>query len=253
MKCIVVDDEPLARERLEALLGAEADVELAASCGDGPSAATAIAAHGPDVVFLDIQLPGMDGLALARALGGSHRPLVVFVTAYDEFAVGAFELGAVDYLLKPFGPERFQEALGRVRDRLARAPQIEVGALVDALRQSTGGPAPERGQILVKSGDRVRVVQTAEVAWICSEGNYVRLHFGPEATALVRGTLEQVMAQLGAGFIRTHRSAAARLNAIRELRQPRDGRQLALLSDGSALPVGRKYRAALEARLRRGR
>jgi two-component system, LytTR family, response regulator len=252
MRCIIVDDEPLAQERVRSLLETEPDAHVVACCASGREAAAALAAHQTDVVFLDVQIPELDGLALARGLERGARPLVVFVTAYDAYAIDAFALGAVDYLMKPFSRERFTDTLQRVRRRLAGGHAADVQAIVRTLLEQREPSAQPAGQILVKSGERVRVVSVSGVQWVTSEGNYVRLHVTPGDTALVRGTLEQMLAQLGPAFARTHRTAAARVAAVRELRQRREGGYHAVLTDGTALPVGRKYRAAFEARLRSG-
>ena len=252
MRCIIVDDEPLAQERVRTLLETQPDAEVVACCATGLEAAAAIESHQPDVVFLDVQIPELDGLSVLRALDRERRPLVVFVTAHDTFALDAFSLGAVDYLMKPFSRERFADTLERVRGHLGRSTPVDVQAIMEALGARQAQAPPDHGQILVRTGDRVRVVSAKDVQWVRSEGNYVRLHFPPTATVLLRGTLDQIVSQLGPAFVRTHRSAAARLDAVRELRHPRDGGCQAVLSDGTVLPVGRKYRRVLEKRLRDG-
>ena len=252
MRCIIVEDEPLGQERVRTLLESQPDAEVVACCATGLEAAAAIKSHQPDVVFLDVQIPELDGLTVVRTLDRERRPLVVFVTAYDKFALDAFALGAVDYLMKPFSRERFSDTLDRVRQHLGRASPVDVKAIMDALGAQQPQTPLVPGQILVRSGDRIRVVSVKDVQWVRSEGNYVRLHVPPKDTALLRGTLDQILGQLGPAFVRTHRSAAARLGAVRELRQPRDGGCQAVLSDGTVLPVGRKYRPVLETRLREG-
>ena len=251
IRTVVADDQPMARERLTALLAQQPDVDVVATCASGAEAVSAIKAHRPDLVFLDMQMPELDGFGVIDAVGVDRMPPVVFVTAYDAFALRAFEVHALDYLLKPFGRDRFEQALERARRHLERQRDGELAtrlmALVADVRPAGGRP----DRLMVRSGARVVFVDADQIEWVEAEGNYVRLHAGSESH-LVRDTMQSMERRLGpARFARIHRSRIVNLSRVRELRLVASGEYEAVLHTGVRLGVGRLYREALQERLRR--
>jgi len=235
LSVIIVDDEPTARRRLRRLLSAATDVEIAAECSTGPAAVAALREGKADVVFLDVQMPEMNGFEVLRAVGADRLPLVVFVTAFDEFALQAFEAHAIDYLLKPFGEERVNRALKRVRTFLAgsssRTDQKE--QLRELLKTTASEPAPSC--LLVKREDRILVLRPRDIDWIEAVGDYVKLHVGNEAH-LTRSTLSDMQKRLAAeGFVRVHRSRLVNLAHVRELRPSSRSESLIILKNGARL------------------
>ena len=248
LRVLIVDDEPLARERLRRLLGGEPDVEIVEEAGDGPAAVAAVERHTPDLLLLDVQMPGMDGFEVLRALDPKRLPAVVFVTAYDQHAVRAFEARALDYLLKPTSRDRLREALARARERLGSSSQALPQALLDLLADREAA-APRLRRIAVRTGERVIFVPTDALDWIEAAGNYVILHTGKE-THILRETLSALEAQLpGDAFLRVSRSAIVHLRRVKELQSVAAGEHVAILADGQRLPVTRSIRE-VEERLR---
>ncbi len=250
LRLIIVDDEDLARERLRHLLRKEPEVEIVAECGDGPAALAAVREHQPDLLLLDIQMPGMDGFEVVRSLADAERmPAIVFVTAYDHHAVRAFEARALDYLLKPTTRSRLHEALTRVAGRAAAGAGSGVPqALLDFLaeREAAGG---RLRRITVRDGERTMVVPAEEIDWIEAAGNYVLLHAGKE-NHILRETMSALEAQLPPElFLRVSRSALVNLRRIRELRATGGSEHVAVLADGQKVPVTRSARE-VEERLR---
>lgn len=250
IRAIVVDDQPLARERLVHLLAAEPDVDVVDVCATGLEAVASIVERRPDLVFLDMQMPELDGLAVIARVGPDRMPLTVFVTAYDSYAVQAFESQALDYLLKPFARPRFERALDRARHALARRREADTASalmgLVAQMRQRTPSP-PAR--LVVKSGGRVSFVDRDAIDWAEAEGNYVRLHAGPERY-VVRETMNALIGQLGDDhFVRVHRSAIVNLRRVREIRIGAGGDYDAVLTTGARVPVSRASREALQTRM----
>jgi two-component system LytT family response regulator len=249
IRTLVVDDEPVARARVLALLKDEADIEVVGECGNGAQAAAVIEEASPDLVFLDVQMPEVDGIAMARALGPERMPAVVFVTAYDEYALEAFEIHALDYLLKPFSAERFQSALTHAREHLAQRRATTLGRQLLDLLPEIRKPAQGRDRIVVKSSGRIYFVRTADIDWCEAAGNYVRLHVGPQSH-LVRDTMGRLESSLDpASFVRIHRSAIANVDRIQELQSSFNGEYVVLLRGGTRLTLSRGYRDALQARL----
>ena len=252
IRTLVVDDEPLARERVMSLLQQESDVEVVGECSDGGQAVTAIQSQSPDLVFLDVQMPGCDGFEVIRSIGADRMPTVIFVTAYDEYALQAFEVHALDYLLKPFGRDRFQQTLRHAREALERRRAGDLGRRLLAL---VGGvkPEPQRVErLVVKSGGRVFFLRTEEIDWIEAAGNYVRLHLGSESH-LFRETMNRLEARLDVRrFARIHRSRIVNTERIKELQPWFNGEYVVILRNGTRLPLSRGYRDRLQEQLGKG-
>jgi two-component system LytT family response regulator len=235
---LIVDDEALARRSLSSLLEAESDFDVVGECADGRAALAAIVRHEPDVMFLDVQMPEMDGFSLLGGLGGVRAPVVIFVTAYEQFAVRAFEAQALDYLMKPFRRDRFQASLERVRRHFGAH---EVGQALAASRP------PDR--VAVKCGDRLVFVSLDSLDYVRAAANYVRLHVG-ETTYEVRERMTTMETRLPRDrFMRIHRSYIVNLAALKELYRAGDGEYLVTLRSGRHLPVGPSYTSLIRAAL----
>ncbi|CAN5873154.1 LytTR family DNA-binding domain-containing protein [soil metagenome] len=248
-RVLIADDEPLARERLRTLLTQEDEIELVAECKDGPETITAIQTFKPALVFLDIQMPGGGGFEVIEAIGADRMPAVVFVTAFDQHALRAFEVRALDYLLKPFDRERFRQALSRAKMQLQQGDQGELERRLLALVQDIKEPNRKVERFVVKSGGRVYFVRATDVDWIESAGNYVRLHVGTESH-LLRETMTTIEAQLDPDlFIRIHRCHIVNLDRIKELQPWFNGEYVVSLTTGARLTLSRGYREKLHARL----
>jgi two-component system LytT family response regulator len=251
IRTLVVDDEPVARAHVIALLRDEPDIDVVAECANGAEAAEAIQRTSPDLVFLDVQMPELDGFELIQAVGQDRAPAIVFVTAYDEYALRAFEVRAVDYLLKPFSAERFRAALAHARahvsDRTAMTVNRQLMELLPHLRRAS----PGRDRIMVKSSGRIYSVRTSDIDWCEAAGNYVRLHIGQQQH-LVRDTMAHIEADLDpAQFVRIHRSAIVNVDRIQELQSSFGGEYVVLLRGGTRLTLSRGYRDTLQTRLGR--
>jgi two-component system LytT family response regulator len=247
MRVLIADDEAPARDKLRRWLGEEPEVEVVAEAADGLAAASAIAAHSPQVAFLDIQMPGMNGLEVAAQLEPAFAPLVVFVTAFDEHAIKAFELDAVDYLLKPFDRDRLRKTLERLRDRRTIPGAVAAGAAVRLARGQTG--SSER--LLVPRGEALQLIDAASIHWLEADDNYVLVHTG-QARHLVRRTLADLLLQLGEHrFVRIHKSAAVNLAEIDTFTPLFKGDHEIRLRSGAVLRLSRRYKDALFARLHR--
>lgn len=244
IRVIIADDEPLARERIRTLLEVHADFELVAECGDGEAAVRALASAKPDLVFLDVQMPELDGFGVIDAFTPAQRPWVVFITAYDEHAVRAFEVNAIDYLLKPVEPKRFEAAIVRVRERLAQPPASRDAALeavLAELRKARGHTA----RLVVRDGSKVSFVRTEEIDWIDASGNYARLHVGG-AVHLLREPLKLLETRLDPErFLRVHRSAIVNLERITSVEPYFHGEYTLTLRDGTRLTSSRTHSARL--------
>jgi len=239
LRVIVVDDEPLARERLRTLLDGERDVTIVAECADARSAIDAIRTHRPELVFLDVQMPEGSGFDVVEALPDA-RPAIVFVTAFDQYALDAFDVHALDYLLKPFDRERFARALDRARAHVARGDQSAERRLIALLEDLR---AERRGvqRIVIRERGRVFFLAVETIDWIEAAGNYARLHVGKEHH-LLRETMKTLEARLDpAKFVRIHRSAIVNLERIRELQPSFHGEFTVVLEDGAQLTSSRNY------------
>ncbi len=248
-RALIVDDEPLARKRIRRMLRGESDVTVVGECADGRAAVSAINDLNPDLVFLDIQMPEMNGIEVIRAIGPCRLPALVFVTAYDSYALQAFEAEALDYLLKPFDPLRFQETLQRVRRRLGEHGSDEISEQIRRLASRFGAEPTYLQRLVVKTGERVLLLNTAEVDWLEAAGNYVCVHAGKQSH-IVRDSLTHLESGLDPGrFARIHRSAVVNLDRIRELRPHWHGDYKLILQSGQVLPLSRRYREALAEKL----
>lgn len=234
IRALIVDDELLACRRLRRLLRAEADVAVVGECADGDSALAAIRREGPDLVFLDVQMPGVDGLSLLDKVapgGVARRPEVVFVTAHDQYAARAFDHAAVDYVLKPIVPERLREAVRRARLRLAKG--------------DTEAPAPPLDRLLVRERGRAFFVRTEDVDWVEAAGNYARLHQGRRVHA-VRTALSALERRLDPRrFRRVSRSALVNVDRVAEIQPWFHGDGLVILQSGTRVRLSRRYRDRL--------
>jgi two-component system LytT family response regulator len=247
MRVMIVDDEPHARQRLRTLLEGEPALEVVGEAGDGLEALEKIRALTPDVVFLDIQMPELSGLQLLERLSGERVPRVVFTTAYDEYAIEAFDLAALDYLLKPFDRERFQKALGRARAAFeGGGPGFdprELKELIDQVRGGGGGRGDWREKrLVVKVGSKVRFLNVDEIECVLAEGDYVAVQVGKE-TLLVRERMRDVEGRLERhGFFRIHRSSLINLAWLREMRPFRHGDYEFVMASGKVLQSSPTYR-----------
>jgi two-component system LytT family response regulator len=245
---LIADDEPPARAKLRRLLADEADVEIVGEASDGEEAVALIAEHRPDLVLLDVQMPRLDGFGVVAEVGAERMPAVVFVTAYDAHAVRAFEVHAVDYLLKPVAPERFRTAMARVRAAATDARDAMAGRLDAVLAALERRPAYLR-RLLVHDERRALFLSTDEIDRIHAERNYVRLVAGGRSFEL-RGTLGALAARLDpARFLRISRGDVVRLDAVRELHPWSHGDYKVLMKDGTELTWSRRYRAQADVAL----
>lgn len=241
IRTIIVDDEPLARERVRSLLQAEPDVEIVDECANGNEAVHSIRKHAPDLVFLDVQMPGMDGFEALRALGKQSIPAVVFVTAYDQHALKAFDVHALDYLLKPFKPARFKETVERVRQTLKSRSGGDLPKGLLELLEATK-PTETLSRIAVKSGERTIFVKTDQIDYCEAAGNYVVLHTGKE-NHVVRETLTNLEATLDKKkFVRINRSTLVNVDQIKEVQPLFKGEHAVLLHNGKQLSLTRGVR-----------
>jgi two-component system LytT family response regulator len=247
-RAVIVDDEPPARQTLRMLLAREKDFVVAAECGHGGDAIDTVAALKPDVLFLDVRMPGVDGFAVLREIGADTVPAVVFVTAYDRYAPQAFEQHAVEYLLKPFTDERFADVVEHLRRRLRERALATLGERLPRLLAGSETP-PQRRQLVVKDGSRTHVVAEADITWIEAEDYYVGIHAGGRRI-LARESLKTIEERLDpAIFARVHRSAIVNTRFIRAIEPVASGDQRLVLTDGTILRVSRTHRAALMRRI----
>jgi two-component system, LytTR family, response regulator len=248
-RVLIADDEPLARERLRTLLQDEPGMEIVGEAGDGLRAAESILALTPDIVFLDVQMPGADGFDVIEAVGADRMPCVIFVTAFDRYALRAFDVHALDYLLKPFDRERFRQSVARARQQMTRTNggdvERRIAALMDDLR-----PAKQKtDRFVVKSGGRIFFVRTSEIDWIEAAGNYVKLHVGAD-THLIRETMNAVEGRLSPeAFVRIHRCHIVNIEQVRELQPWFNGEYVVFLKSGTRLTLSRGYRERLQDRV----
>ena len=247
IRAAIVDDEPLARRRIRNLLIGERDVEVVAECANGKEAIEALEASPPDLLFLDIQMPEIDGFDVLQALGVDRIPAVIFVTAYDQFALRAFEAHALDYLLKPFDDERFEAALQRARERIRQQQGGDLDRRLQALLETVRGDHGYLQRLVVPTGHRSVFIRTEQIDWIEAERNYIRLHVGGRSY-LMRENLSRIASALDpAKFCRIHRSTIVNIDRIQAVESLFRGEYLVVLHDGTKLTSGRSYRRNLHA------
>lgn len=246
LRILIVDDEPLARERIRSLLQEEPDLEILGECANGPEALAAIQELHPDLLFLDVQMPGLDGFEVLRALPPERMPLVIFVTAYDQHALKAFEVHALDYLLKPFKQARFKQTLQRARQTLANQ---QAGAASQNLLALLGQAKPHREyltRIPVRTGDRLLFIKAEQVDYLEAAGNYIVLHAGKE-NHVIRETLTALEEKLDPKqFLRISRSTLVNLDQIKELQPLFKGEHAVVLLNGKQLTMTRGLREVQE-------
>jgi two-component system LytT family response regulator len=262
LRILIVDDEPLARMRLEDLLRRESGVEIVGTADNGKSAVEAIRSLRPDLVFLDVQMPGATGLDVVREIGPTSMPATIFVTAFDQYALQAFDVAAVDYLVKPFDDERFEQAFHRARrllklEGVARLRDQLIAVLQEvAPSAGNGAPAPQPlpaaghlERIAVEMRGKVRVVPVAQIEYITADGPYAELHT-PEGKYVIRETMQTLEERLDPRrFFRIHRSAIVRIDRVEALLKGAGGDYEVQLRGGMLLPVSRSRREALEQKL----
>jgi len=257
VRILIVDDEPPARERLRQLAAQEEGVEVAGLCGDAAEAAEAIKRIRPDLVFLDVQMPHGGGFGVIESVGAERMPLTIFVTAYDDHALHAFETGAVDYLVKPFDDDRFFRSLERARQMLATRDAAEFGKRLQAVAAALAPghqPVPAASgkfldRLVIKNGHRVSLLPVTDIDWIGGAGPYAEVHAGQQMHTL-RISLTELESRLDPQFFqRIHRSTIVNIDRVRELQEYFRGEYIAILVDGTKLKLSRGRRAALEERL----
>ncbi|HEY3279992.1 MAG TPA: LytTR family DNA-binding domain-containing protein [Gemmatimonadales bacterium] len=257
IRVLIVDDEPAARAAIRTLLADEADVQVVGECADGRAALEAVRSDAPDLLFLDVQMPEMDGFALLRALDPTDLPVVVFVTAYDQYALHAFDVHALDYLLKPFDDQRFRASLARakqqVREGRLGALSQQLLALLDgtARPQRVSGDGQYLKRLVIKAGGRVTILSVKDIDWIEADGDFVKIHTG-RACHPLRETMKGLESQIDpARFVRIHRSSIVNVERIKELQPYFRGEYVVILHDGTSLKLSRGYKDHLEAALGR--
>jgi two-component system LytT family response regulator len=246
MRVLIIDDELLACERIRTLLADEPGIEILGECHDGQSAVTAIRDLAPELVFLDVQMPEMDGFAVLQQFEPDRLPVVIFVTAFDQYAIKAFEVCALDYLLKPFDRDRFSKALSRGRGEHERRSASDLSARLRSVLDEWKGRKPRLDRLVIRSGGRVFFLRVDELDWVEAAGNYVRLHAGREEY-LYRETMSRLEASLDPEkFARIHRSAMVNVERVKELHPLFRGDYAVILRDGRKLTLSKAYRDRLK-------
>src|ERR1700694_2522082 len=249
-RVLIVDDEALARQRLVTLLGRVPDVEIVAECQNGLEAVAAIRAHQPDLVFLDVQMPELDGFDVITEVGTDKMPPVIFVTAFDDYAVSAFEFGAFDYLLKPVDHVRFHQTLDRAKKRLRESSLPSVSSQLSALLKYVGQLDAPKNRIGVKVNGKILFLDPDEIYWIQARDDLARIHLA-EVAYDVREPLSRLEARLPPRFLRVHRSTIVNTAQVREAQPFDQGDQLLILRNGKRITTGRSYRKAVQEFLKR--
>ena len=253
IRTLLVDDEPIARRGIRQHLQAETDVEIIGECANGQEAVAAIRAQKPDLVFLDVQMPLLNGFGVVEEVGADRLPAVVFVTAYDEHAIRAFEVNALDYLLKPIEPRRFQKTLNRVRDQLSDSSSPEkLSALLRLLGTSDALFKKQTyvDRIVIKENERVLMLPIDDIDWIGAQGNYVQIHTRSKSH-LLRETMDGMERKLDPmKFVRLRRSTIVNAERVKELKPLLNGEYAVYLKNGVELASSRRYRKNLDVLLR---
>ena len=246
IRALIVDDEPPARDLIATLLRDEPHLEVVGQCSNGRDAVAAIKRFSPDLVFLDVQMPGMDGFAVLAELPADRLPLVIFVTAFDQHAIRAFEVHALDYLLKPFEYDRLRQAVRHARTQLAQSPGTTGQTRLLSLLEELHNRGQTWDRLAIRDAGRILFLQPDEIDWIEAEGNYVRLHVGKESH-LLRETMNATEERLASKkFLRVSRSTIVNLERIAEWQPLFHGDSVVILRDGTRLTVSRVYREALD-------
>ena len=246
VRALIVDDEPLARGRLRALLEKEPEAEIVGEAAHGLEAVDRIGELKPDLVFLDIQMPELDGFGVLASIDPEHRPLIIFVTAFDEFAVKAFEARALDYLLKPYDRERFRGAFNRAVEELRRANPAPAQARVDGLVSDLDAAGRASDRLAIKSNGRILLIRPGDIDWVGAADNYVEIHIGTE-THLVRETITAWEKRLSTVlFLRISRSAIVNLDRVKELQPLFHGEYAVILRNGVRLTLARSQREKVD-------
>lgn len=246
LRTLIVDDEPLARRHLRTLLSADHDVEIVGECGNGLDAVTSIRREAPDLVFLDIQMPELDGFEVVQALDPAHLPVLVFVTAHDDYALNAFRVHALDYLLKPIERARFRETLTRAKALVRNGHGAEDNERFLGLLERLATRQQQVERLAVKVQGRVIFLKVQDIDWIEAVDNHVRIHVAGQVH-LVRDTLSRLESRLPAAkFLRIHRSTIVNASRIKELQPWFQGDYVLILTDGTQLTSGRSYRASIQ-------
>ncbi len=246
IRALIVDDEPLAREGIRMRLTSQPDVDVVGECRNGREAVAAILRDAPDLVYLDVRMPRMDGFAVIEAVGVDRMPHVIFVTAYDEHALHAFEVNALDYLLKPVDGERFAAALDRARDRIAARNLTSVTAQLQQMIESLRGERTYLDRLFVKTSGRILSIDVEDVDWIEAADNYVQVHVG-RSSHLLLATMNSLEARLDPRrFMRIHRSTIVNLARVKELQPMFHGEYRVVLRDNTQLTSGRRYGKSLQ-------
>jgi two-component system, LytTR family, response regulator len=250
IRTVIADDEPLARKKLRLLLGSEPGVQVVAECQDGQQTIGAVRAHKPDLLLIDVKMPDVDGFEVLARLTDDEMPVVVFTTAYDQFAVRAFEAHAMDYLLKPFERERLHQAIERTRSELLKSHNRDLTSRILDLLASKPEPKPESkrtdDRMVIRAGGKVVFLDLAEVDWIEAAANYVKLNVGKESYLLREG-IGSVSERLDPDrFVRIHRSVIVNVRKIKELQPCDSGEYIAVLRNGKELSCSRGYRTELQ-------
>lgn len=251
LSALIVDDEQLARDRIRTLLEDDSDIEILGECADGQGALKAIREQVPAMVFLDIQIPEMDGFGVLQGIESEAMPAIVFTTAYDQYALQAFEAHAIDYLLKPFDRERFERAVQRAKAQARSSLNDKLNRKLMALLENFKAEPKWLERLVVKSDGRIVILRTKEVDWIEGSGNYLRLHMGAQSY-LLRETMTNIESKLDpARFVRTHRSTIVNIDSIKELQPWFRGDHMIVLRDGSRVALSRSHRDKFESVLGR--
>src|SRR5580698_6091528 len=250
VRTVIADDERLARQKLLILLESEPQVKVVAECQDGRQAVSAIRSFRPDMLLLDIQMPDLDGFQVLSEISAEEMPVVIFTSAYDQYAIRAFEANALDYLLKPFDRERLHHAVEKARSELRKARDREITNrimnLLSGIRPATVPSSPQDSRLVIKANGRVVFLDLESIEWIEAAANYVRLNVGKESY-LFRETISRVSERLDANhFVRIHRSTIVNIRKIKELIPVNSGEYVVVLKSGRELSCSRGYRAALQ-------